>query len=155
MMGHNLSKDVKFDPVIAYTAAGQTAVNGDALDMSGFEGVQFIALLGTITTANATNLHIEMSTASAGTYVDCAGSAAFFASTQGSSSIYLVAEVYRPIKRYVRCVVDRSAVAADSVILAAWANRYRPGSLAVAESTYSNVIDYTLVISPASGSATG
>ena len=154
MMGHNLNKTVRLDPMLPYAAAGQTVLSSSGLDMSGFEGVQFVALLGDITTANATNLHIEMSTAAAGTYVDCAGSAAFFASTQGSTSIYLVAEVYRPIKRYVRCVVDRSAVAANSVLLAAWANRYRAGSLAVAESTETNVVDYTLVISPTSGSAT-
>lgn len=156
MQAHNLSKAVKFDPAVPYTVAGVTAIDSTGFDMSGFEGIQFVALLGDITTGNATNLHAEMSTAVGGTYVDCANSAAYFASTQGSTSIYLIAEVYRPIKRYVRCVVDRTAGGpANAVILGAWASRYRPGVQAVAESTYSNVIDYTLVISPASGSATG
>ena len=156
-MQHNLSKAVQFDPMIPYTAAGITVISSTGIDMSGFEGVQFVALLGNITTANITNLHIEMSTALTGTYVDCLASAAFFASTQASSGPYLISEIYRPIKRYVRAVVDRSAGGgvANSVIHGVWANRFRPSFLPVAESTETGVvIDYAITYSPTSGSAT-
>jgi hypothetical protein len=45
----NLSKTAKVVRVLDSVAAGTTAQNGSVVDMSGFEGVQFVALFGALT----------------------------------------------------------------------------------------------------------
>jgi hypothetical protein len=152
---HNFIKNVEFQVCQSYLAAGSTVHNCEAVDMAGFEGVCFIAQFGTVTTANETNLHIEQGTSSslstASDVGDLLNSAAYFLSTQGSSSVYLVSEVYRPTDRWVRPVVDRSG--ANIVINTVLALKYRPGDAAVAEST--DINDFAIVYSPSTGSATG
>ena len=44
----NLLKNCKVDAILGYYAAGQTKRTSDIIDMSGYEGVLFVALLGTI-----------------------------------------------------------------------------------------------------------
>ena len=52
----NLSKDIKVTVVEAAGAAAQTELVTDVLDMSGYEGVIFMALLGDVTTASVLTL---------------------------------------------------------------------------------------------------
>jgi hypothetical protein len=94
------------------SAAGQTAVNSSVLDMSGFDGVCFIALLGTVTDASVLQLSAYENTASSTsspTPVAVTGGAtsAFTAST--SSNSVLITDVIRPSKRYVYCTLTRTA----------------------------------------------
>lgn len=145
---HNLTKNVRMDPAFIYYAAGTTDCESYEFDMAedgGFEGIACALLIGAVTTAATCDLYCEHSTASGGTFVSIYGSTASFSSTQGSSGVWLISEVYRPHNRYVKFVADRGT--ANTQIQGGLAFRYRPMELPVAESTTSTgIIDYALSV---------
>lgn len=53
-----LSQHVQIDQILGYSAAGTTAQTTDILDMSGFDGVIFIAEFGTVITAGTINVQV-------------------------------------------------------------------------------------------------
>ncbi len=155
MSFHNLFKNVRIDPALINTAAAATDENSTGFDMAGYEGIAFVAELGAISTGANVNLHAEMSTAVGGTYVDVKDSAAYFTSTQyDTTGVFLITDVYRPAKQFVRCYLDKAD--ANSVTMGALAYRYRAVDLPVGETTKSSDIrDITFVYNGTSGSATG
>jgi hypothetical protein len=88
-------------------AAGVTTINGTVIDMSGFEGVLFIANFGVITAGALTSIKVQQGTASDGSdMADLAGTGQTIADTDDEKVFF--ADVFRPTKRYVRLVVVRS-----------------------------------------------
>jgi hypothetical protein len=101
--------------VKAAAAADTTAVNSDILDMSGWDGVVFLASVGT---ANAGNyMKAQQDTDSAGgTMADLEGTKV------GVSKTDMVLDLYRPTERYVRAVITRGA---SATVEAIWAIQYK------------------------------
>ena len=145
----NFTKDVKIDPAFIYYAAGTTDCESNEFDMKGFDSITCALQIGDVTTGATVALYAEGSTATGGTFVSFYGSTASFASTQGSSGLWLVSEVYKPNKQFIKFVADRGT--ANAVLHGGLAFRYRAGDLAVAESTYTDyIIDYALAVNATS-----
>lgn len=111
---HNLLPYKKFVKVSDTVASGTTTVNGTVIDTAGYEGICFLASLGT---ANAGNkLVIQQGTESDGS--DMADTVA-----EVGGKTDLVVDVFRPDPnyRYVRATVVRGSA---STVEAAWAILY-------------------------------
>ena len=106
--------NVAFMRAVDATAAGQTDVTGATIDTHGYEGVLFCLDIGTLTATQVTSMRLQQGTASDGSNMaDIAGSKVGpFADTDGQK--YAIIEVMRPIKRYVRVIVNRATE--DAVI---------------------------------------
>ena len=138
----NLSAHTKLTLVKVGLATGTTAVNSDAIDMEGFEGVMFF---GTLTTANAGNsANIAQATTSGGTYADLAGTKI----VPGDNGDSFMIDVYRPRERFVRCELDRSG--ATPITGDIYALQY---GAAVKPTSHGATIDAELHVSPAEGTA--
>lgn len=104
----NLSKQIKITQAITPTdgAAGTADINGTILDMQGFEGVLVEVVFGTITSGAVTSIKMQQDTASGmGTAADLTGTAQTVADDDDEQIFYI--DLYKPVERYVRVVVDR------------------------------------------------
>lgn len=116
-------KEVKATRVMNAVAAGTTVQNGSILDMSGFDGVLFIAAFGALTATQVTSLKAQQDTDPAGgTMADLEGSLVGPLADSDSNQC-LMLDVYRPQERYVRPVVNR--LTANAVIDGVLAIQYR------------------------------
>lgn len=113
----NLSKDVKITVVSPAAVAAQTEIVSDVLDMSGYEGVMFIALTGDVTTASVLTLTAKGNSAnstSSPTPITQKATSAFTADGTSADSKAIVVDVYKPALRYVFASLTRTA--ANAVI---------------------------------------
>ena len=105
--------------VLNATAAGTTDVNCTGVDMTGFSSVEFVAAFGTLTANQVTTLKAQQSDddASADDYSDLTGTQTTALDDDDDNDLARL-EVIRPLKRYVRCVVERGTANAviDGVI---------------------------------------
>lgn len=100
----NLSNDIKITVVEAAATAATTELVTDVLDMSGFEGVMFIALTGDVTASSVLTLTVKANSAnsvSSPTPVTQKATAAFTAGASDADSKVLMVDVYQPTLRYV------------------------------------------------------
>ena len=145
----NLSKSVKVIRALNGVAAGTSSQNGAVIDMSGFEGVQFVALFGALTPNQVTGLKVQQGNLTDGSdMADLAGSA-HIALADADANKCLVTEVFRPQERYVRAVVIRGTANAviDGVIALQYSSRTKP-------TTNDTTVKATkLLISPDEGTA--
>ena len=145
----NPSREVLATRVVNATAAGTTAVNGTVLDMANWEGVMFVASFGALTATQVTKLKIQQGLLADGSdMADLEGSATA-ALADGDGNKMLIAEVYQPRERYVRCVVVRGT--ANAVVDSVVAYQYGPRKIPVTQS--STVSAAKFVQSPAEGTA--
>jgi len=113
----NLSKDIKITVVEAAAAAAQTELVTDVLDMSGYEGVMFIALTGDVTTASVLTLTVKGNSAnsvSSPTPVTQKATDAFTADGTSADSKVLMVDVYKPALQYVFGSLTRTT--ADAIV---------------------------------------
>lgn len=123
----NLASDVKVTRSLNAVAAGTSVQNGAALDMSGYDGVMFIAAFGTLTAGAVTGLKAQQDTVSGmGSAADLAGSLVSVADS--NSNKVAILDVFRPLERYVRPVVTRGTANAviDGVIAIQYKGDKRP-----------------------------
>lgn len=145
----HLNGRIKVTRTILATAAGSTPVNGSILDMEGFDGVLFIASVGTLTATAVTGLKAQQDDASGmGGASDLLDTLVSFADDDDGDSVVL--DVYRPQKRYVRCVLVRGT--ANAVIDDVVAIQYGPMKMPVVHDS-STVIGSETHASPAEGTA--
>lgn len=99
----NLLKDVKVTVVEAAGAAAQTELVTDILDMSGYEGVMFLALLGDVTSGSVLTLTAKANSANSVSSPSpvSQGNATFTAGASDADSKLLIVDVYKPPLRYV------------------------------------------------------
>lgn len=100
----NLSKDIKITVVEAAAAAAQTELVTDVLDMSGYEGVMFIALTGDVADTSVLTLTVKGNSANSVTTPTPVTQKATDALTAGAAtadSKVLMVDVYKPALRYV------------------------------------------------------
>lgn len=122
----NLSKNVKLTVVAVAAAAAQTDITTDVLDMTGYDGVMFIALTGDVTTASVLTLTVKGNTAnstSSPTPSTLKASDAFTADSTSADSKAILVDVYRPTQRYVFGVLSRTA--ANAVVGGVLAIQYQ------------------------------
>lgn len=107
----NLSKSIKVTVVEAAASAGTSDLTTDVLDMSGFEGVLFIALLGDVTAASVLTLTAKGNTAdsvSSPTPVTQKATAPFTAGASDADSKAIILDLYKPTLRYQFAVLSRA-----------------------------------------------
>lgn len=119
-----LSEDCAIDRVMDAQAAGSTDVNGSGLSLAGYDGILFIALLGTLTATQVTQMKAQQSSddGSADAYADIADSETD-AMDDADDNKLLVLDIYRPEEEYVRPVLERAT--ANAVIDGVIAIRYK------------------------------
>lgn len=149
-MGRALLSDIKIiHDAVAATAAGTTAVNGAIIDMLGYEGVIWVVRFGALTATQVTTLKAQHDDAAGGgTMADLVGTlSTALADTDSGKALAL--DVFRPNKRYVRCVVGRGT--ANAVIEGGFAILYggttRPATQAA------TIISQEIHVSPITGTA--
>lgn len=113
----NLSKDIKITVVSPAAAAAQTAIDSSILDMSGYEGVMFVALLGDVTATSVLTLTAKGNSANHLTVpapVTQGATAAFTAGAADADSKALMVDVYKPALRYMFANLTRTT--ADAIV---------------------------------------
>ena len=113
----NLSKDIKVTVVEAAAAAGQTELVTDVLDMTGYEGVMFLALTGDVTATSVLTLTVKGNSANSVTTptpVTQKATDAFTAGAATADSKVLLVDVYKPALRYVFGSLTRTT--ADAIV---------------------------------------
>ena len=145
-MHPSLLNDVKITVVSAAAAAAQTAIESDILDMAGYEGVLFLAMLGDVADTCVLGLAAQQNTANSGTgMATLSGSSTFTAGATSADSKVLALDVYRPRERYVRAYLTRTT--ANAVIGGIIAIQY--GAAKKPTSQHASVIDSDTLVEPA------
>ena len=103
----NFSKGVKCTLVQAPLASGTSDPASNYVDMSGYEGVCFVGLVGTAGTGATATLTVQDCTASTGTFANMSTGSAQVATTGGLDDKFLMVDVYRPRARYVKTKLTR------------------------------------------------
>jgi hypothetical protein len=113
-----LSEQVKVT-VDAPSAGATSPVNGTVLDMSGWDGVLWIARLGTPAANN--NIRARQSTTSGGTYADLKDTLV----THATNNVLMI-DLKRPRAQFVRCQVTRGTTTTiDSLVAIQYRGRSR------------------------------
>lgn len=146
----NLLKDTKVTRVLNAVAAGTSAQNGSAVDMSGFDGVTFILMVGALTATQVTSLKAQQGNASNMSDAQDLANTLVGPLADGDSNKCLVLDVYRPTDRYVRPVVNRGT--ANAVIDGVIAIQYRGRKSPVVQDT-TTIAANEQHVSPAEGTA--
>lgn len=135
-----LSNHCAIDRVSDDSTSAGTAVDGTAVDMTGYEGVVFFCGIGT---ANAGNyLSAQQGAASNGSdAVTLLGSKTTVTADNGVA----VLDVYRPTDRYVRPQVIRAG--ANTTVTEIWAIRYGKDKM---PASFTNIVR---LVTPAEGAA--
>jgi hypothetical protein len=127
----SLLKNIKVTPVAASAVAAQTEVLTSVLDMSGFDGVMFIALLGDVTATSVLTLTAKGNTASSTSSpapVTQVATSAFTAGASDADDKALVVDVYDPMLRYAFASLTRTEANAvvNGIIAIQYTAEYKP-----------------------------
>lgn len=142
----NLLPSIKITRILIDTVAGQAATASDILDMSGFDGVLFIAKLGDVTATSVLTLAAQQNTANSTVgMATLSGSVTYTAAASDADDDLLVLDVYRPRERYVRAVL--TSVDANAVKNGIIAIQYGPRVKPVTQGT--TVLDSDTLVEPA------
>ena len=145
MLDMSLLKDAKISRVENAAAAGTTDLDTDVLDMTGYDAVMFVALLGDATSGSVLELQVFGNTAnstSSPTPVELTdGDVTYTAGASDADNKLMVADVIRPAYRYVfaRLVIDTQNCVVDGII----AIQYRSRDVPVTQG--STVLDSALI----------
>lgn len=143
MITTDLLQTAKFTKVADSVTAGTSAVNGSALDMTGYLGVVFCTSYGTAASGNT--IKAQMADDSTGTFEDLTGTSVGVASSDED----VVVQVIKPTKRYVRCVSARGTSSTQGDI---WAIQFGARNIPVTNSVSGTLIAETH-LSPTTGTA--
>lgn len=142
-----LSKSVVFQKIEAATAAGTSDITSDTVDMQGFEGVVFIAHIGTLTGSQVTSMKVQSSSDDS-TYNDLLGTdSGNMDDTDGDQLI--VIDIHKPLERYLQAEVLRGT--ANAVINGVIAIKY--GAATEASTQGATVFSSEDHVSPIEGTA--
>lgn len=138
----------KIDRISAVVASGTTDVNGTSVDLQadgGWDGVVFLASLGTPAADNIMKAQQSDDNGSTDGWSDLADSGVPVGASDESQFI----DLHEPAKRYVRPVITRGTA---STVESIWAIRYRGRSVPV-ENIVSGTINGVRLNRPAEGTA--
>lgn len=128
----NLSKDVKISVVLNHVVAGTTQQTSKVIDMQGFAGIVFVAVLGTVTTGSQVSLQVQediinpMNNAK-----NLLGGLASFTAGATDSNKALLVDIYRPKERYVQAIITPTVQNAEiaAVIAIQYQSAVKPTSI--------------------------
>ena len=146
----NISNFAKITKVKDTSAAAQTAVNSDGVDMTGFETVLFLVNAGAITSGGVQSINAAQSDddGSADDYTDLLGTKVTVADDDDNQLFWV--EVVNPQKRYVRLEIARATQ--DSAFGPIYA--FQAGAnLKPTDNNVTDTITGELHVSPAEGTA--
>jgi hypothetical protein len=119
MLDLSLVLETKTTRVSNAVAAGTTTIDCASVDMTGFEGVAFVACFNALTATQVTELKAQQSSDNGvnNAFADLANSIVG-PLADADSNLCLLLDVFRPTDRYVRPVIVRGTAnaAIDSVI---------------------------------------
>ena len=144
----NLSKNVKIDQILGYFSAGVTEKASAILDMSGYEGILFVASFGDILANGTIDVFADGDDENgAGSMAELAGTAAYTVTAAAAALTYscIVLDVYKPLERYIRCNIN--PVSENAEILGITAIRYK-GKMGPEAMTTPYPLKATMLISP-------
>lgn len=109
----NFIKDFKISRVANDAVAGTSDVTSSVLDMTGYDSVVFIALLGDVTSGSVITLTAKENTANSTssptpTAITGGATGAITAGAADTDNKLLVSDIMRPDMRYVFCVLSRT-----------------------------------------------
>lgn len=136
----NFLEHCKIIKCAAGAAAGTSTVDGDAVDLSGFEGVVFMA---SIAVANAGNYLKAQEGDTNSPSADIEGSKVVTASNDDVA----ILQVHKPLKRYIRANIVRGASSASGDLFAIL---YK-GSKMPLSSDVANAVISKSIVSPVAG----
>ena len=117
-----LNEAIEVTKVMDAQAAGSSDVNGDVLDMAGFDGVLFVVHFGTITATAVTGIKAQQdAVVGFGDGADLKDTLVSVLDTDSNKVALL--DVFRPLEQFIRCVVTRAT--ANAVIASVTAYQYR------------------------------
>ena len=152
-MGMAILERTRIVRVMNSVAAGTSNQNGTGLDMSqsgtGYRGVRFTALFGTLTSTQVTSLKAQESDDNSN-WSDLAGSNTG-PMADADSNKSLILDVYRPRKRYIRPVVIRGT--ANAAIDGVTAELYEPITEPVTQDTANSNAASKQLVTPVAGTA--
>lgn len=142
-----IGRVLKIIKCIAATAAGQTEINGAAVDLSGYEGVMFVAHFGVITVNGVQSLSADQG-ATSGTATDAIAGSKVVVADDDDEKVAIL-DIYRPRDRWVRPVIARAT--ADSIVNGCVAYLYGAKKEPPAADGSEAAAGRTLLASPAEG----
>lgn len=148
----NMSARSKVTQVItsANGVAGTADINGTILDMSAFESVMFICVMGVITAGAVTSIKAQQDTDSAfgDDPQDLLGTAITIAADD-DGQIFMI-DLVKPLDQFVRVVVDRGTQNAVVASCVAVQYDHRKGPVV---QTVTDLVTFERHISPSEGTA--
>lgn len=144
----NLSNEIKITSALDY-ASGSADRNGAILDMAGYEGVMVMVKFAVIAAGAATVIKMQQDTAvGGGTMADLLGTSVTVADDDDNQIFWI--DLYRPLERYVRLVIDKDAAnaTAESAVYFQYGPRTRP-----VDNNITDLVTGELHVSPAQGTA--
>ena len=128
----SLLTDMTFELGLGAVVAGTSDQTiSAAVDMTGFEGVTAVAILGDVTDTAVVALdcyEVATNATSGGTQVTASSTDDFTANTTSGDSKILISERFRPTKQYVYFTLDRGTANAviNSILIIKWNANTRP-----------------------------
>ncbi len=140
----------KLTVVEAATAAGQTAIESDSIDMRGYRGALFFTTVGAQTSTAVTSLKVQASSDNgvADGWSDLTGTSIAIADDDDGQTFGV--EIIDPEKRYLRAYVSRGT--ANAVVGEIYALRYDP-AYKPQVNTVTDVATFETHVRPAEGTA--
>lgn len=145
-----VSNATKLVRVLNAVAAGTSTQTSSAVDCAGFEGVRFIVALGAVTATGVPAVKASQSATSGGSYNDIAGSLGTAYTSGTDDNKVWVLDIYRPTKRFVKCIVTRAT--ANAVIDGIVAELYEPRNIPATDDA-TTVLGHKQLVSAAEGTA--
>lgn len=121
----NLLQNVKVDQILGYYAAGTTKRVSDIIDMANYDGVMFIAELGTLLENGTIDVFVEQNPTNATTGMARLATTTLHTVTAAHALLAksaIVVDVYQPQERYLQANITPAV--ANAVILGITAIRY-------------------------------
>lgn len=121
-----LLQNVKVDQALGYFAAGTTKRTSAILDMAGYDGVLFLAGLGTLIENGTLDVYVEQNTANSTSGMARIGAQSLHTVTAADALLTqasIAVDVYRPQERYVQANITPATQ--NAVILGIVAIRYK------------------------------
>lgn len=143
--------NVKLRLVKAASAAGQTAVTSDPVDMADYDAVLFFTTAGAITASAVTSIKVQQSSDSGGspdTWADLLGTGVTIADDDDGQTFGI--QIIRPRERYLRLYVSRGT--ANSAFGEIYALQFGGDRLPIAN-TVTDLLTFESHESPAEGTA--
>ncbi len=122
----NLSSNVKLTLVNTAVAAAQNPIESAGVNMSDFEGVMFVVLVGAVTPPGVLTAAARVSDDNNGDYAAPASGA--ISTTANASGTFVIVNVYRPLHRYVECylTIASANVAVGGILAIQYGPKKKP-----------------------------